>query len=71
MICPNCKKEMETGFIFSTKDGAFSFADKVPCALEKAKHAESFVKITAPKVGGRASIPACCCEECRTVIIEY
>lgn len=71
MICPKCKKEMKTGFIFSTKDGAFSFAGDVPRALEKAKHAEGFVKITESKAGGRASIPACCCEKCRTVIIEY
>ena len=30
MICPKCNKEMRKGYLFSSKDGAFSFADEVP-----------------------------------------
>ena len=52
-------------------DGAFSFANEVPGALENAKHAEGFVKLTGLKVGGRTSVPACCCDACRVVILQY
>ena len=38
MMCPKCGKEMEKGWLFSSKDGAFSFANEVPGALEKAAH---------------------------------
>lgn len=37
MTCPKCGKEMRKGYLFSSKDGAFSFADKVPGAFENAK----------------------------------
>ena len=36
MLCPKCGKEMRTGYLFSSKDGAFSFTNQVPGALEKA-----------------------------------
>ena len=36
MMCPKCGKEMRKGYLFSSKDGAFSFADEVPSALENA-----------------------------------
>lgn len=39
MMCPKCGKEMRKGYLFSSKDGAFSFADKVLSALENAKNA--------------------------------
>ena len=71
MMCPKCGKEMRKGYLFSSKDGAFSFANEVPGALENAKHAEGFVKLTGLKVGGRASIPACCCDACRVVTLQY
>ena len=29
MICPKCNQEMRKGYLFSSKDGAFSFADEV------------------------------------------
>ena len=35
MMCPKCGKEMRNGYLFSSKDGAFSFANEVPSALEK------------------------------------
>ncbi len=69
--CPNCGKEMRKGYLISTKDGAFSFANKVPGAFENAKNADGFVKITASKIGGRASAEACCCDACRMIVIRY
>ena len=37
MMCPKCGKEMKKGYLFSSKDGAFSFASEVPSALKNAK----------------------------------
>ena len=71
MMCPKCGKEMRKGYLFSSKDGAFSFANEVPGALEDAKNANGFVKLTALKVGGRTSVEACCCDACRTIMIQY
>ena len=71
MMCPKCGKEMRTGYLFSSKDGAFSFANEVPNALENAKNADGFVKLTALKVGGRTSVKACCCDTCRIITIQY
>ena len=71
MMCPKCGKEMRTGYLFSSKDGAFSFANEVPSALKNAKNADGFVKLTALKVGGRTSVKACCCDACRTITISY
>ena len=61
MMCPKC----------GSKDGAFSFANEVPSALENAKNTEEFVKLTGLKVGGRTSVEACCCDACRTIMIQY
>lgn len=58
MMCPECEKEMRNGHLFSSKDGAFSFANEVPGALENAKNANGFVKLTGLKVGGRTSAEA-------------
>ena len=71
MMCPKCGKEMRKGYLFSSKDGAFSFANEVPDALENAKNANGFVKFTGLKVGGRTSVEACCCDACRTIMIQY
>ncbi len=71
MMCPKCGKEMRNGYLFSSKDGAFSFANEVPSALENAKNTEEFVKLTGLKVGGRTSVEACCCDACRTIMIQY
>ena len=46
MVCPKCGKDMRRGYLFSSKDGAFRFADKVPGVLENAKNTEGFVKLT-------------------------
>ena len=48
-----------------------SFANEVPSALENAKNTEGFVKLTGLKVGGRTSVEACCCDACRTIMIQY
>ena len=71
MMCLKCGKEMRKGYLFSSKDGAFSFADEVPDSFENAKNADGFVKLTELKVGGRTSVEACCCEACRLVVISY
>ena len=71
MMCPKCGKEMKKGYLFSSKDGAFSFANEVPGTLENAKNAEGFVKLTGLKIGGRTSAAACCCDECRIILLSY
>ena len=71
MKCPECGKEMREGYLFCSKDGAFSFADEVPGALENAGNADGFIKLTALKVGGRTSVEACCCDACTTILIPY
>lgn len=64
-------EKMRKGYLFSSKDGAFSFADKVPGAFENAKNADGFVKITELKFGGRTGVEADCCDGCRMVIFSY
>lgn len=71
MLCPKCGKEMKKGYLFASKDGAFSFAGKVPGAFENARNAEGFVQITELKAGRRTSVAANCCEGCRIVVLEY
>ena len=71
MECPKCGNEMRKGFLFATKDGAFSFADEVPSMLRNAKHAEGFVEITPVKPNHRTSVEASCCTQCRLVQFEY
>ena len=62
MMCPKCGKEMRKGYLFGSKDGAFSFADEVPDSFENAKNADGFVKLTELKVGGRTTfrLPSFC-----------
>ena len=62
---------MRQGFLFSSKDGAFSFADEVPGMLKNAKHAAGFVQITPVKPNHRVHIEANCCESCRVVQFQY
>ena len=44
MKCCNCSKEMKKGFLFTTKDGAFSFGDEVPGVFSNAKNISGFAK---------------------------
>lgn len=37
MNCPKCGKAMREGYLFTSKDGAFSFANTVPGVFENAK----------------------------------
>lgn len=71
MICKECGKEMKEGYLFSTKDGAFSFASSVPSAFESAKTARGYIKITEAKVGGRTSVKAYCCNFCKTILLHF
>ena len=71
MVCPKCGEEMKNGYLFSSKDGAFSFAKKVPGVFENAKNAEGFAKITGLKAGGRASVAAFHCGVCKMIVIPY
>lgn len=71
MKCPKCGRKMRNGYLFSSKEGAFSFASKMPSAFENAKNTDGFVKITGQKVGGRTSVEACCCDECSMLVLQY
>ena len=71
MNCPKCGVEMKKGFLFTTKDGAFSFANEVPSLVKSAKHADGFIEITPLKANHRVNIEAYCCEACRLVQFEY
>ena len=71
MNCPKCGKEMKKGYLFSTKDGAFSFADEVPGMTKSAKNAAGFIEITPLKLNHRVSVEAYCCETCKLVQFEY
>lgn len=71
MKCSECGKEMRSGYLFCSKDGAFSFANEVPGVFENAKKADGFVKITALKASRRTKIAASICENCQTVIFKY
>lgn len=71
MNCPKCNKEMKKGFLFTTKDGAFSFADSVPSMLRNAKSTEGFIEITPVKAKRRVNVEAYCCESCRLVQFHY
>ena len=56
MKCSNCGKEMRKGYLFSSKDGAFSFANEVPGVFENAKNADGFVEITKLKPSHRTQL---------------
>lgn len=71
MMCPECGKEMRKGYLFASKDGAFSFAAKVPGVFENAGESDGFVRITDIKVGRRTSAKACLCDTCRMLIVRY
>lgn len=44
MKCSKCGKEMRKGYFFSSKDGAFSFANEVPGVFENAKKRRWFCR---------------------------
>jgi len=65
MKCPKCEKEMKTGYLFTSIDGAFSFVNEVPGVFENVKKSDEFVEITELKIGHRTKVEANCCErEC-------
>ena len=71
MKCSNCGSEMREGYLFTSKDGAFSFANEVPGVFTNAKNTEGFVKITSIEAGKRVALPGFICEDCRQVTINY
>lgn len=71
MVCPKCGREMRKGYLFCSKDGAFSFASEVPGVFENAKKADGFVAITTVKPSHRVRVEASICEECRKVMFDY
>lgn len=71
MNCPKCKKEMRNGYLFCSKDGAFSFANEVPGIFRNARNADGFAEITKLKASRRTQIEASICEECREVVFDY
>lgn len=71
MNCPKCGKAMREGYLFTSKDGAFSFANTVPGVFENAKNVDGFVEITPLKPSHRVRIHANICEDCRTVVFDY
>ncbi len=44
---------MREGYLFTSKDGAFSFANTVPGVFENAKNTDGFVEITPLKPSHR------------------
>ncbi len=66
-----CGNEMREGYLFTSKDGAFSFADEVPGIFTNAKNAEGFVKITSVEAGKRVALRGFICEDCRKIVIKY
>lgn len=71
MNCPKCGETMKKGYLFATKDGAFSFANEVPGMTKNAKNAEGFIEITPVESFHRVNIEAYCCEACRLVQFQY
>ena len=45
MKCPECGKEMRNGYLFCSKDGAFSFANEVPGVFTDAKKLTDLLKL--------------------------
>ena len=71
MNCPKCGKAMREGYLFTSKDGAFSFANTVPGVFENAKNADGFVEITPLKPSHRVRIQTNICEDCHTIVFDY
>ena len=71
MKCGNCGSEMREGYLFGSKDGAFSFANEVPSVFTNAKKADGYVKITSFESGKRIAVQGFICENCRQLLINY
>ena len=71
MKCSNCGSEMREGYLFGTKDGAFSFANEVPGITKNAKNTEGFVEVTKLGLGKRIHLHGFICENCRQILVDY
>lgn len=69
MKCETCSNVLEEGYVFSSKDGALSYALKVPGVFENAKEAEGFIRITSGVFGKRSATKAYYCKTCHKFII--
>ena len=71
MKWPNCGEEMQEGFLFSSKDGSFSFGKKVPSVFTNAKKTEGFIRVTKFQMKHRCRLKANACEACRKIVVDY
>lgn len=71
MTCPFCGEEMKEGFLYGSKDGAFSFSEEVPGVFTNARKAKGFIEITHIKASERIHLNASVCEKCRKLIATY
>ena len=73
VLCPWCGSKTRLQILWETELVTFPlFCPK--CRHESiinAKNMDGFVKLTGLKIGGRTSVKACCCDACRTIIIQY
>ena len=69
MKCETCHTLLEEGYMFSSKDGALSFALKVPGVFENAKETEGYIKVNSSVLGKRSAIKAYYCRICHKFII--
>ncbi len=71
MKCSNCGGEMREGYLFGSKDGAFSFANEVPSAFINARKMDGFVEVTSLEAGKRIKLQGFICENCRQILVKY
>ena len=62
---------MREGYLFGSKDGAFSFANEVPSAFINAKKMDGFVEVTSLEAGKRIKLQGFICENCRQILVKY
>ena len=65
------RKRNEGGLLFTSEDGAFSFAEEVPGVFTNASKAPGFVRITPLKARHRVNMKAELCEACRVGVFRY
>ncbi len=68
--CPNCNKEMMSGFVRATGNGGICWInEKVNYGAPR--NADGYFQLGgAPYLKGE-SIPACNCNDCKVILIDY
>lgn len=69
MKCETCLNLLEEGYLFSSKDGALSYALKIPGVFENAKETKGYIQVTTGVLGKRSAIKAYYCKTCHKFII--